>query len=109
MIVLPMEGKATPTLRLQTAGGAPYKGQDKLQGGLEVPVLLDGIELKRRGGTLYLPFGVRKGGDVEVAYATATLVMWEGDVLTFRNHLSGHSEIALKGGLNPSRSVGGAK
>ncbi|WP_460130173.1 exo-beta-D-glucosaminidase [Thermococcus prieurii] len=63
--------------------------------GIKVPQLLDGIEMKKRGA-LFLPFGVRVG-DVEVVYATATPLSGDGKTLRFRNHLSGSSEVALRG------------
>lgn len=94
MIVLPMVGKGYAYLAVTNPRGHPIKGRISYRK-LEVPVLLDGIELRRRG-TLYLPFGVRKG-DVEIVYSTATLVKWEGEVLTFRNHLSSVSEVAIRG------------
>ncbi|WP_338064596.1 beta-galactosidase trimerization domain-containing protein [Thermococcus indicus] len=61
---------------------------------VEIPQLLDGIEMGKRGA-LFLPFGV-KAGDVEVVYSTATLLGRDGDVLHLSNHLSGMSEVALR-------------
>ncbi|ASJ15245.1 exo-beta-D-glucosaminidase [Thermococcus radiotolerans] len=72
--------------------------------GIEVPKLMDGIEMKKRG-VLFLPFGVRYG-DVEVVYSTATVLGRNGDVLRLRNHLSGLSEVALRN-VEDVRVVGG--
>ncbi|KUH32210.1 beta-galactosidase [Thermococcus celericrescens] len=72
--------------------------------GLEVPRLMDGIEMRKRG-VLFLPFGVRYG-DVEVVYSTATVLSRDGDVLHLRNHLSGLSEVALRN-VEDVRAVGG--
>nr|WP_157868123.1 exo-beta-D-glucosaminidase [Pyrococcus abyssi] len=62
---------------------------------LEMPRLLEGIEMKTRG-SLFLPLR-KKIGEYELLYSTATLLRVEGNELTFRNHLSNRSEVALKG------------
>ncbi|ASJ09180.1 beta-galactosidase [Thermococcus siculi] len=63
--------------------------------GIEIPKLMEGIEMRKRGA-LFLPFGI-KAGKVEVVYSTATLIGADSGILRFRNHLSGRSEVALKG------------
>ncbi|NJE61774.1 exo-beta-D-glucosaminidase [Thermococcus sp. 21S7] len=73
-------------------------------GGTEVPKLMDGIEMRKRG-VLFLPFEVRYG-DVEVVYSTATVLCRDGDVLHLRNHLSNLSEVALRN-VEDVRVVGG--
>ncbi|NJE31135.1 beta-galactosidase [Thermococcus sp. 18S1] len=72
--------------------------------GIEIPELMDGIEMGKRG-VLFLPFGVRYG-NVEVVYSTATVLGRDGDVLHLRNHLSGLSEVALRN-VEEVRAVGG--
>ncbi|NJE10278.1 exo-beta-D-glucosaminidase [Thermococcus sp. MAR1] len=72
--------------------------------GVEVPKLLDGIEMRKRGA-LFLPFGVRYG-KVEVVYSTATVLGWDGSMLRLRNHLSGLSEVALRN-VEDVRVIGG--
>jgi len=94
IIILPMEGNGYAYLAVMNPRGHPVRGRIKY-GEVEMPQLMDSVELKRRG-VLFLPVGV-KYGDVEVVYSTATLVKSEGDVLRFRNHLSGVSEIAIRG------------
>lgn len=94
MIVFFMEGKGYVYFVVINLWGYFIKGRISYRG-LEVLVFFDGIELKRRG-IFYLLFGVRKG-DVEVVYVMVILVMWEGDVLMFRNYFLGYSEIVLKG------------
>jgi len=74
--------------------GHPISGRIKYRG-LEIPRLMEGIEMRKRGA-LFLPFGV-KAGKVEVVYSTATLIGADSGTLRFRNHLSGRSEIALRG------------
>ncbi len=94
IIVLPMEGEGYAYLTVMNPRGHPVRGSISYKG-LKIPVLIDGLELKRRG-VAFLPIGVKYGG-IEVVYSTATLVKSEGDVLRFRNHLSGVSEVAIKG------------
>ncbi|MCD6373321.1 MAG: beta-galactosidase [Thermococcus sp.] len=94
IIVLPMEGEGYAYLAVMNPRGHPVKGKISYRG-LEIPVLMDDLELKKRG-VLFLPVGV-KYGDVEVVYSTATLVKSGGDVMKFRNHLSNVSEVAIRG------------
>ncbi len=94
IIILPMEGEGYAYLAVMNPRGHPVKGRISYRG-LEIPALMEGLELKKRG-VLFLPVGV-KYGDVEVVYSTATLVKSDGDVIRFRNHLSGVSEIAIRG------------
>ncbi|WP_297464526.1 exo-beta-D-glucosaminidase [Thermococcus sp.] len=63
--------------------------------GIEIPRLMDEIELNGRGA-LFLPFGVPAGG-VKILYSTATYLGRTGNTLRFRNQLSGRSEVALQG------------
>ncbi|MFA4663443.1 exo-beta-D-glucosaminidase [Pyrococcus kukulkanii] len=62
--------------------------------GLEFPKLTE-LEMRNRG-VLFLPVNV-KYGNHEVIYATATVVGYEDGKITFRNHLSDTSEVAIKG------------
>ena len=64
---------------------------------------MDEIELNGRGA-LFLPFGVPAGG-VKILYSTATYLGRTGNTLRFRNHLSGRSEVALRG-VSEVRPIG---
>ncbi|NJE76733.1 exo-beta-D-glucosaminidase [Thermococcus sp. ES12] len=90
-------------LVLANPRGHRLSGKVKYRG-VEVPGLMEGIEMRKRG-VLFLPFGVAYG-DVEVVYSTATVLGREGDVLYLRNHLSGTSEVALRN-VEDVRVIGG--
>ncbi|WP_457753154.1 hypothetical protein [Thermococcus sp.] len=89
-----MEGSEYSYLVITNPRGHRIKGKIKVRD-QEIPKLLDSIELKRRG-VLFLPLNV-KFENVEVVYATGTILSIKKDILTFYNHLSNKTEIALKG------------